>query len=92
MLAPAAFPDAAFPPQAEFTRAERQAGVRGDCMTEDDLQKDIAALEYAAARRGLYLTVHALNKVKEVLKWELAGDREKALEAQKERGRKGSHS
>jgi hypothetical protein len=39
--------------------------------------------EYAAARRGLYLTVHALAKVKEVLKWELAGDREKALVAGK---------
>jgi hypothetical protein len=50
---------------------------------EDDLTKMVSALEYAAARRGLYLTVHALNKVKEVLKWELAGDREKALEAQK---------
>jgi hypothetical protein len=64
-------------------------------MTEEaDLQKDLAALEYAAARRGLYLTVHALNKVKEVLKWELAGDREKALEVQKgqQQGRKGSHT
>jgi hypothetical protein len=64
-------------------------------MTEEaDLQKDIAALEYAAARRGLYLTVHALNKVKEVLKWELAGDREKALEVQKgqQQGGKGSHT
>jgi hypothetical protein len=54
-------------------------------MAEDDeLQKALAMLEYAAARRGMYLTVHALNKVKEVLKWELAGDREKALEAQKD--------
>ncbi len=50
-------------------------------MAEDDVfSKAIATLEYALARRGLYLTVHALNKVKEVLKWELAGDREKALE------------
>ena len=49
-------------------------------MAEGDLQK--ALLEYALARRGLYLIVHALNKVKEVLKWELAGDREKALEVQ----------
>jgi hypothetical protein len=38
-------------------------------------------LEYAAAKRGLFLTVHALNKVIEVLKWELVGDRKKALEA-----------
>ncbi len=45
-------------------------------MAEGDLQKAIALLEYALARRGLYLSVHALNKVKEVLKWELAGDRE----------------
>ncbi len=52
-------------------------------MGEDDLQKSLAMIEYAAARRGLYLTVHALNKVKEVLKWELAGDREKALQANK---------
>jgi hypothetical protein len=40
-------------------------------------------LEYAFARRRLYLSVHALNKVKEMLKWELAGDREKALQANK---------
>ena len=52
-------------------------------MAENDFQKALAMLEYAAARRGLYLTVHALNKVKEVLKWELAGDRERALEVQK---------
>jgi hypothetical protein len=52
-------------------------------MAENDLQKALAMLEYAAARRGLYLTVHALNKVKHVLKWELAGDREKALQAHK---------
>jgi len=50
-------------------------------MAEGYLQKAIAMLEYALARRGLYLSVHALNKVKEVLKWELAGNREKALEA-----------
>ncbi len=52
-------------------------------MAEDDLQKALAMLEYAAARRGLYLTVHALNKVKHVLKWELAGDRENALKVHK---------
>jgi hypothetical protein len=52
-------------------------------VAEGDLQKAIAMLEYALARRGLYLSVHALNKVKEVLKWEMAGDREKALEATK---------
>jgi len=50
---------------------------------EDEIAKALAALEYAAARRGLYLTVHALGKVKEVLKWELMGDREKALQAGK---------
>jgi hypothetical protein len=55
-------------------------------MAEGDLQKAIAMLEmleYAFARRRLYLSVHALNKVKEMLKWELAGDREKALQANK---------
>jgi hypothetical protein len=52
-------------------------------MSEDEVVTSLTALEYAAARRGLYLTVHALNKVREVLKWELAGDREKALEATK---------
>jgi hypothetical protein len=52
-------------------------------MSEDEVVTSLAALEYAAARRGLYLTVHALNKVREVLKWELAGDREKALEVTK---------
>jgi hypothetical protein len=50
-------------------------------MAETDIEKALAMLEYAAARRGLFLTVHALNKVKEVLKWELVGDREKALDA-----------
>ncbi len=50
-------------------------------MGEDDLQKSLAMIEYSAARRGLLLTVHALNKVKKVLKWELARDREKALAA-----------
>jgi hypothetical protein len=50
---------------------------------EDELAKMIAAVEYAAAKRGLYLTVHALNRGREVLKWELAGDRERALQAGK---------
>jgi hypothetical protein len=54
---------------------------RNVLMREGDLQRAIAMLEYALARRGL--AVHALNKVKEVRKWELAGDREKALEANK---------
>jgi hypothetical protein len=36
-------------------------------------------LKYAAARRGFYLTVHALKKAEEVLKWESAGERDKAL-------------
>jgi hypothetical protein len=49
-------------------------------MAETDIEKALAMLEYAAARRGLFLTVHALNKVKEVLKWELLGDRESALD------------
>jgi hypothetical protein len=48
---------------------------------EDDLQKAITILEYGLARRGLYLTVHVPNKVKEVLKWELTKDRERAHEA-----------
>jgi hypothetical protein len=49
---------------------------------EDDLQKsDNNSREYGLARRGLYLTVHVLNKVKEVLKWELTKDRERAHEA-----------
>ena len=43
----------------------------------------IEAIEYAAARRGLYLTVHALKRAQDVVKWELAGDRNRALEAQK---------
>ena len=48
---------------------------------EDELAHTIADIEQAAARRGLNLTVHALKRVQEVLKWELAGDREKALKA-----------
>jgi hypothetical protein len=50
---------------------------------EDEIGKAVAALEYAAAKRGLYLTVHALKRAREVIKWEVAGDREKALRAQK---------
>ena len=48
---------------------------------EDDLAHTIAEIEHAAARRGLNLTVHALQRAQDVLKWELAGDREKALKA-----------
>jgi bifunctional non-homologous end joining protein LigD len=48
-------------------------------MAETDIEKALAMLEYAAARRGLFLTVHALNKAKEVLKWELLGDRAMAV-------------
>jgi hypothetical protein len=29
---------------------------------EDEIGKAVAALEYAAAKRGLYLTVHALKR------------------------------
>ncbi len=46
---------------------------------EDALSKAMAMLEYGAARRGLYLTVHALKKAEQVMKWELAGERDKAL-------------
>jgi hypothetical protein len=49
----------------------------------NDIDSAIAALEFAAANRGLYLTVHALKRARDVLKWEAAGDREKALKATK---------
>ena len=55
--------------------------VTDNVISEEDLAKTIDALDYAAARRGLYLTVHALNRAREVLRWESAGDREKALSA-----------
>ncbi len=48
---------------------------------QDALETAFAMLQNAAARRGLHLTVQALKKAEEVLKLELAGDREKALEA-----------
>ena len=48
---------------------------------EDDLAHTIAEIEHAAERRGLNLTVHALKRAQDVLKWELAGDREKARKA-----------
>jgi hypothetical protein len=47
----------------------------------NDIDSAIGALEFAAANRGFYLTVHALKRARDVLKWESAGDREKALEA-----------
>jgi hypothetical protein len=52
---------------------------------EDALERVFAMLEHEAARRGLHLTLHALKEAQEVLKLELAGDREKALEANKKR-------
>jgi hypothetical protein len=48
---------------------------------EEALERAFAMLQHAAARQGLHLTVQALKKAEEVLKLELAGDREKALEA-----------
>jgi len=48
---------------------------------EDELAHTIGEIESTAARRGLSLTVHALKRAQDVLKWELAGDREKALQA-----------
>jgi hypothetical protein len=55
--------------------------VGDPAISDEDIAKTVAALEYAAAKRGLYLTVHALNRAREVLRWESAGDREKALSA-----------
>ncbi len=52
-------------------------------MALDELAKALTALEYQAAKRGMYLTVHAIHRARDVLKWEAEGDREKALEAQK---------
>jgi len=49
-------------------------------LTTDEIAKNLSALEYQAAKRGMYLTVHAINRAKDVLKWESDGDREKALE------------
>jgi hypothetical protein len=61
----------------------------GSCMDEaerrsaaDEIAKNLSALEYQAAKRGMYLTVHAINRAKDVLKWESDGDREKALEVE----------
>jgi len=48
----------------------------------DEIAKNLSALEYQAAKRGMYLTVHAINRAKDVLKWESDGDREKALEVE----------
>jgi hypothetical protein len=51
-------------------------------LTMDEIAKNLSALEYQAAKRGMYLTVHAINRAKDVLKWESDGDREKALEVE----------
>jgi hypothetical protein len=50
---------------------------------ENDVQKALAIIEHAAAKRGLNLTLHMLKTVRQVLKLELAGNREKALEVLK---------
>jgi hypothetical protein len=51
--------------------------------SQDEIAKALTALEHQAAKRGMYLTVYALQRAKEVLKWESRGDREKALQAHK---------
>jgi hypothetical protein len=38
----------------------------------NDMDKAIAALEFAAANRGLYLTVLALKRASDILTWETA--------------------
>jgi hypothetical protein len=52
-------------------------------MEENDLQKALAMIEHAAAKRGLNLTLHMLKIAREVLELELAGDRDKAVEVLK---------
>ncbi len=54
----------------------------GRRLTVDEIVKDLTMLEYQAARRGMYLTVHAIHRAKQVLTWESKGDREKALQAE----------
>lgn len=51
-------------------------------MTAEEIAKNLDALEYQAAKRGMYLTVHAIHRAKDVLKWESDGNREKALEVE----------
>lgn len=57
-----------------MNNAERLKGL-------DEIAKDLGSLEYQAAKRGMYLTVHAIHRAKRVLKWESEGNREKALQA-----------
>jgi hypothetical protein len=52
-------------------------------MQENDIQKALAIIEHAAAKCGFNLTLHMLKTVRQVLKLELAGNREKALEVLK---------
>jgi hypothetical protein len=60
-------------------RLQQMTEEETPAQAEDALERAMAMREYAAARRGLYLTVHALKKAEEVLKWELAAERDKAV-------------
>jgi hypothetical protein len=51
-----------------------------------EIDEAIAALEFAAADRGLYLTVLAMKRTRDMLKWESAEHRKKSLEAPKRVG------
>jgi hypothetical protein len=51
--------------------------------SQDEIAKALTTLEHQAAKRGMYLTVYAIKRAKDVLKWESEGNREKALEAHK---------
>ncbi len=61
-----------------MTEEETQA------KAEDVLQRAISMLEYAAARPGGAPHRARAQEVEEVLKWELAGERDNALAEPKE--------
>lgn len=50
-------------------------------LANQKLIEDIQALESYAHARGLHVTAHALNRAKNALGWELAGNVEEAGKA-----------
>jgi hypothetical protein len=48
---------------------------------DQQMIRDIQTLESFAHARGLHVTAHALNRAKNALGWEVAGDVEQAAKA-----------
>ena len=66
----------------------RRLGKRGAAAVvragRENLLQDLQEIESRAHHLGLHVTAHALNRVKNALGWELAGDIERAGKASRD--------